>query len=143
MLHTGDDFKDMSAIEHMHTKDMKAAKRMDIDTLLSLWTDDGVLLQPGQKPLIGKKAIWKYMKEQKKIEPDFKIIDYIHEFEEIRILGEWAFEWGTFKGSYKPVAGGKVIHQKARLFRVLQKQSDGTWKCARAIWHELPAPESD
>ena len=130
---------EMRSIENMHSKDMAAAKKLDIATLLSLWTDDGVLLQPGQEALIGKEAIWNYMQEQSEKEQVLKIIDYIHEFEEIRILNNWAYEWGTFKGSYRPIAGGKVIHQRARLFRVLQKQTDGTWKCARAIWHDLPA----
>jgi len=131
--------KDLEAIKTLHFRDVTAAKKRDIKTLISLWTDDGVLLQPGQEAIIGKEAIWKYMQEQTKIEQTFKIIDYIHDFEEIRILDNWAYEWGTFKGSYRPIAGGNVIHHRARLFRVLQKQTDGAWKCARAIWHDLPA----
>ncbi|MFC1502365.1 hypothetical protein ACFL6A_03030, partial [bacterium] len=68
MKQTDDESKDKKAIEIMHATDMAAAKKMDIETLLSLWTDDGVLLQPGQEAIIGKEAIWNYMMEQAKTE---------------------------------------------------------------------------
>jgi len=39
------------------------------------------------------------------------------------------------------VSGGEEIQERARLFRILRRQSDGSWKCARAIWHQLPVGE--
>jgi uncharacterized protein (TIGR02246 family) len=129
---------DRAAIDALHMQDMAAAKNMDIETLLSLWTDDGVLLQPGQEPLVGRDAIDAYMKKAAQKEEAFEIIEYVHTFEEIKILGDWAYEWGTFKGCYRSKSSTDLIHETARLFRILRKQTDGSWKCARAIWHELP-----
>lgn len=37
----------LEAIRELHEKDIQASKARDFDTLLSLWTEDGVLLEPG------------------------------------------------------------------------------------------------
>ena len=131
--------EDLAEIEKLHARDMAAAKVNDIETLRTLWTDDGVLLQPGQEPLVGKEAIWAYMQESLEEQKKYEITEYVHEFEEIKIIGDWAYEWGTFHGAYRPISGGEEIRERARLFRVLRRQPDGSWKCARAIWHEAPA----
>ena len=47
----------LDAIRELHEKDIEASKARDFDTLLSLWTEDGVLLEPGKKPVIGIDAI--------------------------------------------------------------------------------------
>ena len=132
---------DLSAIKSLHEKDMSASKQRDIKTLITLWTEDGVLLNPGQEPIIGKEAIWDYMKKEADKDQVFEIMEYVHNFEEIRILGEWAYEWGNFRGVYRVASGGEPMEQRARLFRILKKEEDGSWKCARAIWHELSIGE--
>ena len=134
----------MEGIKKLHETDMAASKTQDIETLIDLWTDDGVLLEPGQEPIKGKEAIRAYMKKNQPEMQSYEITEYVHDFEEIKILDDWAFEWGTFKGTYHLKTGGPDFRQRARLFRVLRRQPDGSWKCSRAIWHELPATlESD
>jgi uncharacterized protein (TIGR02246 family) len=128
----------MTQIEKLHQTDMRAAKTQDLNTLLSLWTDDCILLQPGQEPLIGKESIRKFMEREFKHSKDYEILHYEHHFEEVSVRGDWAWEWGTFIGSSCHKKSGEVFHQRARLFRILKQQPDGSWKCARSIWHELP-----
>jgi ketosteroid isomerase-like protein len=55
---------EMVAIEKLHETDMAAAKIHDINTLITLMTDDCILLPPGQEPIRGRDAIWKFMQEQ-------------------------------------------------------------------------------
>ena len=128
----------LAEIEKLHQTDMAAAKVYDIETLSTLWTDDCVLLQPGQEPISGREALWAYMQANLEEQKQYEITEYVQEFEEVKILGDWAYEWGTFHGAYRPVSGGEIIRERARLFRILKRQPDGSWKCARAIWHELP-----
>lgn len=123
----------LAGIKELHQKDIKASKAKDFDTLLSLWTDDGVLLEPGKTPVIGKEALKAYMDEQAKISQTYEIKKYEHKWGEIKVTGDWAFEWGFFDAEAEMKESGEIIKQRGKLLRILKKQKDGSWKCARAI----------
>jgi len=129
---------DLQAIEKLHQTDMAAAKIHDIKTLISLWTEDGILFLPKEEPLKGRDAIWKYLQEQLPESQQYIISEYVQHFEEVRVMGDWAYEWATFTGSYHLKTGGPELHERARLFRILRRQSDGSWKCHRAFAQDLP-----
>jgi len=129
---------DLAAIEKLHQTDMAAAKIHDIKTLITLLTDDGILFLPGQEPIRGKAAIWKYLQEQLPESQKYEITEYLHVFEEIQVLGDWAYEWGTFTGTYRLKIGGQDLLERARLFRVLRRQPDGSWLFHRAFVQDLP-----
>jgi ketosteroid isomerase-like protein len=42
----------LAAIQELHKKDIEASKARDFETLLSLWTEDGILLEPGKNPTL-------------------------------------------------------------------------------------------
>ncbi len=128
-----DDQEALAGIEELHRKDIAASKARDFKTLLSLWTEDGVLLLPGRKPIVGKEAIKAYMDEQAEISRTYKIKKYEHEWQEIKIIGDWAFEWGFYEGEAEMIKGGEIIREQGKLLRILRKQKDGSWKAARAI----------
>jgi len=133
---TGGEQKNFPAeIEELHRKDLEASRAGDFDTLLSLWTEDGVLLMPGMKPVIGKGAIEAYMDEQAAVSLTYRILEYEHSWQEIKVLGDWALEWGFFSGKAEMVDSGEIVLQKGKLLRILNRQKDGSWKCARAIGH--------
>jgi uncharacterized protein (TIGR02246 family) len=123
----------LNGIEELHRKDIAASKARDFETLLSLWTEDGVLLLPGTKPIIGLDALKVYMDEQAKISQTYKIIKYEHKWEEIKVIGDWAFEWGYFDIEAEMIKDGEIIREQGKLLRILRKQKDGSWKAARAI----------
>ncbi|HUU06212.1 MAG TPA: SgcJ/EcaC family oxidoreductase [Patescibacteria group bacterium] len=129
---------DLAAIEKLHQTDMAAAKIHDIKTLITLWTDDGILFLPGREPIRGKAAIWKYLQEQLPESQKYEISEYQQRFEEVQVLGDWAYEWGNFSGTYRLKGGGPDMHERARLFRILRRQPDGSWKCHRAFAQDLP-----
>jgi len=129
---------ELTAIRELHAKDINASKARDFDTLLSLWTEDGVLLEPGKQPTRGIDAIKSYMEEQKEAGKTYVIKKYEHRWEEIKVVGDWAFEWGFFDAVAEMIASCEVIEQRGKLFRVLQKQKDGSWKVARVIAHNDP-----
>jgi len=130
-----DNVKALAAINEMHERDLKASIERDFDTLLTLWTEDGVLLEPGKEPMVGIDAIKAYMDEQAETSQAYTIKKYEHQWMEIKVVGDWAFEWGFFEAEAEMVAGRKIIRQKGKLFRVLKRQKDGSWKAARAIYH--------
>lgn len=138
MKTAADESEDLAAIRRLHAKDIKASKARDFDTLLSLWTEDGILLEPGKEPTIGIAAIKAYMKEQKEVSKTYEIRKYEHRWEEIKVIGDWAFEWGYFDAAAQVIATGETIEQKGKLLRVLKKQKDRSWKVARVIAHNDP-----
>jgi len=113
----------------------------DIETLRGLWTEDCVLLAPGRPPIEGSKAVWEYIQEQHSEMEGIEILEYEQDFMEVEISGNWAFEWGVFRGRARP-RGGDVIQTRAKLFRILKRCEDGQWKCARSIWHDDPDTEA-
>jgi uncharacterized protein (TIGR02246 family) len=119
---------DLAAIEKLHRADMAAAKVHDIHTLITLWTDDGILFLPDREPLRGREIICRHMQEQLSESQKYEITEYVHHFEEVQVLGDWAFEWATFSGTCHLKSGGPDIHERARLFRILRRQGDGSWK---------------
>lgn len=138
MNNTGGDKKALKAIRKLHERDIRASKARDFDTLLSLWTEDGVLLEPGKGPVIGIDAIKAYMEKQKEASEAYTIKKYEHRWEEIKVIGDWAFEWGYFDAVGEMKDSGRLIEQKGKLLRVLRRQKDDSWKVARVIAHNDP-----
>jgi len=132
----------LAGIEELHRKDKEASKSQDFGALLSLWTDDGVLLLPGQAPIRGIEDLKQYMERHRETSQSYEILEYTHDFQEIQIIGEWAFEWGFYTASARIKETGKVFHERGKLFRVLKRQPDGTWKVARSIGHPDPIREN-
>jgi uncharacterized protein (TIGR02246 family) len=131
----------LKRIEELHRKDIEASKARDFKTLLSLWTDDGVLLEPGKAPVIGREAIKTYMESQAETTKTYTIKKYVHDGQEIKVIGDWAFEWGFFSAEAQRLSEGKIVKQEGKIMRVLKRQDDGSWKCARAIYHNDPAED--
>lgn len=128
---------DMVKIEELHQTDMKASKAGDLDTLLGLWTEDGVMIRPGGEPVIGKKAIIRAMENYKEQLKNLTITQYMINFKEVKIIGDHAYEWGEFYHKYFTKDNpGKALEQKGRLMRILRRLPDGQWKVARVIWTE-------
>ena len=125
---------DLEAINALHQRDVEASKKWDVDTLASLWSDDIVTLTQGEPPMIGKDANRAAIMRVREESREVQITDYIISFNEVRISGDWAFEWGTYSGTVKPLAGGDSIRTTGKLIRVLKKESDGSWKIARAMY---------
>ncbi len=42
----------------------------------------------------------------------------------------------------RPVTGEELIKGKDKLFRIIERQDDGSWKVARSIWNIDSEPES-
>ena len=125
---------DLEAIKTLHQRDMEASRKWDVDTLVSLWADDIVTLSQGEPPMIGKEANRAAMLRLRDDSRDVQIADYILSFNEVKIVGDWAFEWGTYSGTVRPVRGGEAIRTTGNVIRVLKKDADGSWKIARAMY---------
>ena len=131
----------LAEIKKLHKTDREASIKGDLSTLITLLTDDCMLLPPDSPPIAGKDNIKNFFDEQKALLKDIEITEYVHDFQEIKILGDWAYEWCYFSNMAQPKDGGKIISGKGKLFRILELQEDGSWKVARSIWNIDQDPE--
>ena len=118
----------MAAIREMNRKFIDTGKRMDNAAYLTLWADDAVDLLPGMKPLVGKKAMADWLEGVTAQMRDYKLTEYEIDFQEIKISGDWAFEWGTCRQTVHPPNGGKPMDNPGKILLILHREADGAWK---------------
>ncbi|MBX7152148.1 SgcJ/EcaC family oxidoreductase [bacterium] len=130
------DKEDLEAIRRLHEKDMAASKQGDYQTLRSIMSDDAVVLPPGGKMIRGKDILDANFSKMKESMQTIEVLDYVLNFEEVQIIGDYAFEWGTISGSMK-TKNSDIMHSRYKVMRILRKEN-GEWKVFRTIWNDEP-----
>jgi uncharacterized protein (TIGR02246 family) len=121
-----------AAIRKLPIDDWCAAeKARDLDAKMRLFTPDAVLMPPAHPPVVGQQAVrtwhegaWKQTK-----------YECTGTVDEVQMGGESAFARGTFSGVLTPTRGGAPKRDSGKFLNVVQRQADGSWKIARAIWN--------
>lgn len=124
------DSPERKAIEELDRKDIAASKKDDVDALLALWTEDGVLLQPGSAPVVGKAAIREVLLQQQQLAAQVQTMAYDEKWDEVLIENGHAFEWGHITATMK-LPNAREVQQSVNAIRVLARQPDGSWRFAR------------
>jgi ketosteroid isomerase-like protein len=110
----------------------------DIDALISQWTDDFVVIPPVGPIVRGRRANVEAARNGLEQIRAFEPVEFVVDFAEITIVGDYAFEWGTFRGMSRPRAGGDAVSYRGKLLRILQRQNDGAWKMHRTMTSNDP-----
>lgn len=132
---------DKIAIQKLHDRDIQASLALDVEQLESLWTNDIVTMAPGGPAVVGLEANSKKLEASAAQLRSMEILAFDEQWQEIRIQGDWAYEWGTMSGRMRPFSGGKETDYLLNVMRVLNRQPDGTWKIARSIYNDAKPPE--
>ena len=115
----------------------EAIAAKDVERSLSFWSDDAVVLAPGQPKLVGKDAIRRFVTESFRI-PGFGIT-WETTGVELSPDGELAYAFGntttTFSGP-----DGKSAAMKAKSLTIWRKEPDGRWKCVVDAWNDEAPP---
>ena len=108
----------------------KAEADRNIEAKMRLFTQDAVLMPPGEPNIIGQQAIrawheatWKGTKYQ-----------CSGTVEEVQVFGDWGLARGTFSGVLTP-ASGAPRRDSGKFLNIVRRQADGSWTIARAIWN--------
>ncbi len=103
----------------------------DIETLMSLRTEDSVVLKPGSEPLLGKEA------RRVSLEDVFDQFDVneTRTVEELEVVGDRAIVWGTYTVTLTPKDGAASTNESGNYIDILHRQTDGSWLFARTIWN--------
>lgn len=119
---------DEQAIRSLFAAWAEASAAGDVERLLTFITDDAIFLAPGQEPIRGKAAFESLYRQVLGL---YKF-DQNWVFEEIRILGDWAYCWGRDSAVMTPLGGGPAVRAHGMGLSILHKRDDG-WVVARGI----------
>ena len=55
--------------------------------------------------------------------------------EELRVVGDWAFERGGYTITLTPKVGGEAIQDVGKYITIYERRPDGSWLISRDIWN--------
>jgi uncharacterized protein (TIGR02246 family) len=115
---------DETAIRRVVETWMDASKNGDLDTVLSLMTDDVVFMVPGEEPF-GKEVFAAASENMSGTQ-----LEGTSEIVELQVIGSWAFIRTRIEMIATP-PGGDPIRRSGYTLTLLRKEPDGHWRLAR------------
>jgi uncharacterized protein (TIGR02246 family) len=115
---------DEQAIRQLVETWMMASRTGDIETVLSLMSDDVVFMVPGREPF-GKEAFRAASESAKDMR-----IEGRSDIREIQVLGEWAY-LRNYLEMTMTLPGGKSVRRAGYTLTILHKTADGRWLLTR------------
>lgn len=113
-----------------------AAANEDFERIVSYWSDDAVVVPPGQPPVVGRAGLMEMVTSLAEI-PGFAVswesVDV-----EVSPDGQMAYMTGT-NAFTLPDSTGRLVTARGRGLTVWQKNAAGEWKCVYDIWNNGPA----
>ena len=113
-----------------------AKESKDVEKIVSYWSDDAVVLAPGQPAVTGKEALRKFIEDSRQI-PGFSITwksSDVHFSPD----GKMAYMSGENLMTMDDSTGKKMTIP-GRGYTIWRKEADGNWKCVVDIWNNPPA----
>ena len=113
-----------------------AAAGKDVDQVVSYWTDDAVVVFPGQPVLKGKASIRAYVASCFQT-PGFKI-HWVSKDPTFSPDGKLAYMFGEDEATV-PGPSGAPMTLHSRGISVWRLESDGQWRCVADVSNEKPS----
>jgi len=129
--------QDRKGIAALQKQEIAASMAFDVNALLDQWTDDAVLLPPRHGPIIGRAALRRFFQDKKYQYANYDMLAYEEQWNEVMVVGVYAYQWGTVSFRLKPLTGGE-IGGTVHAVRILKREEDSYWRVARAMWNEAP-----
>jgi uncharacterized protein (TIGR02246 family) len=133
--HTGSEV-DLNAIDSVREAHAAAVNAGDAGGWAAQFIDDGVQMPPNMPANIGRSAIESWSKGFM----DLFGLEFALSVDEVRVMGEWAFERGAYTIGLSPKSGGPSMQDVGKYITIYQRQSSGIWRMARDIWNSSNPP---
>jgi uncharacterized protein (TIGR02246 family) len=125
-----------AGIEEFNRALIQATTRMDNAAAMALWEDDGITLLPQTKPIIGKKAIAKFLEGVSSQLSGARMEIFEMKCFDIERNGDFATEWCE-EHQHVMLPGGKPpFDGRGKMLLVLHRGADGQWRLRREMWNE-------
>ena len=115
---------DERAIRELIATWMAASRAGDVETVLSLMTEDVVFMVPGREPF-GKEVFEATSQGMKGVR-----MEGTNDIRELKVLGDWAYLRSHIALTIMP-PGGEPVRRAGYTLTILRKGPDGRWRLAR------------
>jgi uncharacterized protein (TIGR02246 family) len=127
---------DLKAIDAVLDAHVAALNTGDASAWVAQFTDDGVQMPPNAPANIGNARIGSWSHAMLR---HFRV-QFALAVDEVRVLGEWAFERGGYTISLNPGPGGPAMQDNGKYITIYQRKPGDTWRMARDIWNSSNPP---
>jgi uncharacterized protein (TIGR02246 family) len=117
---------DEQAIRDLTATWEKATAVDDYETIAGLMSEDATFLTSGNPPMRGRDA---FMAAARSMMGKVRI-EAAGMFEEIQIVGDWAYAWRTMRVTATP-AGGAPMRRAGNTLTIFRREPDGRWVLTR------------
>ncbi len=131
---------DEAAIAKVRTAYQTAAGSKDGAAMAKLYAPDGVEMPPNGPAARGRAAIEAF---HKAFGQQFMMHGMTITPTDTKVIGDYAYDIGTYKQGLMPQKGGAVIDDHGKYVVLLKKDASGNWWVTHAIYNSdvpLPAP---
>jgi len=127
---------DMTAIDKVRDTHVAALNAGDAHGWAALFADDGVQMPPNMPANTGRTAIEGWSTGFL----DMFAVKFALSVDEVRILGEWAFERGAYHITLNPKPAGPPMKDAGKYITIYHKDHRAGWQMARDIWNSSNPP---
>jgi ketosteroid isomerase-like protein len=127
----------LAEIQEFNRRFIAAHLKMDHALILSWWAEDGVDLMPGMAPIVGKRAITKFVDDAIASIPDYRVITEEIDFRDIHVSGDWASEWGLEHQVSQGPPGKPTFDGHGKILLIFHKDTHGDWKIQQEMWNSM------
>ncbi len=125
------DTTELRLIDKVRDEHVGALNAGDANAWVAQFADDGVQMPPNAPENVGKERIAQWSGG---FLSTFKV-QFELDVEEVRIIGDWAFERGGYAIRLTPVSGGPSMSDSGKYITIYQRGDGVDWKIARDIWN--------
>ena len=115
----------------------KAAAAQDAAAIAKLYAADGVEMPPNAPTAKGRAAIEGF---HKAFGQQFMVHGFSLAATETRVIGDTAYEVGTYKQSLMSQKGGGMLDDKGKYIVLLKKDASGNWAITHSIYNSDNPP---
>ncbi len=119
--------QDQQAIRNLIETWLRATREGDLDTVLTLMTEDVLFLVPGQPPMHGRAAF----AEALRAVLGKNSVESASEIEEIEVLGDVAWCRTRLDVTVRSKHGDTPMLRHGHTLSILRRCEDGKWRLAR------------
>jgi uncharacterized protein (TIGR02246 family) len=126
---------DTDPIKDRHQILVEASKAGDLESLVSLFSEDTVLMASNETTLYGRAEVREWYEEYFE---NFRITALVVTERDVTVLGGgWAVERAAYTIAITPVKAGERIRDDSRWFAVWKLEADGVWRMSQIMFNSI------
>lgn len=126
-----DNAADVATIEAMSAARAKAFNEGNAAAIARYFTEDAVLMAPGEPPMQGPEQVERYYQAIFD-QYDTQLTSY---YDEVEVSGGLAYGRGTAEVTLISKNGDSTTTSVSKYLNILKKQANGEWKTTHDIWN--------